>query len=266
MREDIELFIKSDSEPEFSMIRDWRKALKSQPSYYHRSYRVNFQIIFFIMCIIGIMFILYFLKSSAIYSISDDMNVGRLRAPYNYTYPISAPTSSNGVLTYRIALIADLDKESRDSSAQHRWRSYLKKGSISYNAVKNSVSVLFDDTKPLEINGGYSLNGRGMELSELVTFNGRILTFDDRTGIVYEIKDDKAVAWVILVDGNGWSQKGFKSEWATVKDEVLFVGSMGKEWTTSAGEFESFDPMYVKAITSTGEVIFRQPLRLKINN
>lgn len=29
---------------------------------------------------------------------------------------------------------------------------------------------------------------------------------------------------------------------------------MGKEWTTSAGDFESFDPMYVKAVTMTGEV------------
>lgn len=93
-----------------------------------------------------------------------------------------------------------------------------------------------------------------MELSELVTFNGRILTFDDRTGMVYEIVGDKVVPWIILMDGDGRSAKGFKSEWASVKDEVLFVGSMGKEWTTANGDFESYDPMYVKAVSVNGEV------------
>lgn len=58
------------------------------------------------------------------------------------------------------------------------------------------------------------------------------------------------------MDGVGDTGKGFKSEWATVKDEVLYVGSMGKEWTTSTGDFVSFDPMYVKAVTMTGEVNF----------
>lgn len=48
--------------------------------------------------------------------------------------------------------------------------------------------------------------------------------------------------------------KGFKSEWATVKDDVLFVGSMGKEWTTSSGEFQSNDPQYVKFVSTKGLV------------
>lgn len=42
-----------------------------------------------------------------------------------------------------------------------------------------------------------------MELSELVTFNGRLLTFDDRTGIVFEIVNNKAIPWVLLMDGDG---------------------------------------------------------------
>lgn len=35
---------------------------------------------------------------------------------------------------------------------------------------------------------------------------------------------------------------------------MLYVGSMGKEWTTAAGDFESFNPMYVKAVSPTGQV------------
>lgn len=62
------------------------------------------------------------------------------------------------------------------------------------------------------------------------------------------------VPWVILTDGNGHVEKGFKSEWATVKDDILYVGSMGKEWTTASGEFQSYDPMWVKAINMHGEV------------
>lgn len=93
-----------------------------------------------------------------------------------------------------------------------------------------------------------------MELSELVTFNGRILTFDDRTGIVFEINNDNVSPWVILTDGESISPKGFKSEWATVKNNQLYVGSMGKEWTNAGGVFENYNPMMVKVISTNGEV------------
>lgn len=29
---------------------------------------------------------------------------------------------------------------------------------------------------------------------------------------------------------------------------------MGKEWTTAAGAFESYDPMYIKTIATNGEI------------
>lgn len=174
---------------------------------------------------------------------------------FNYTYPLTPPVISNGVQTYQIGLIADLDKDSKHPTKANVWRSYLKMGKLHYNPSANTVEVAFnDDENPTEFAGSYSLKGRGMELSELVTFNGRMLTFDDRTGLVFELKDNKALPWVLLMDGPGNTGKGFKSEWATVKDEVLYVGSMGKEWTTSNGDFQSFDPMYVKAVTMAGEV------------
>lgn len=48
-----------------------------------------------------------------------------------------------------------------------------------------------------------------MELSELRVFNGKLYTFDDRTGIVYQIVDNqKLIPWVLLVDGDGQSMKG----------------------------------------------------------
>ena len=49
-----------------------------------------------------------------------------------------------------------------------------------------------------------------MELSELVNFNGHLLSVDDRTGVVYKLTDGKAVPWLILADGDGEAAKGFK--------------------------------------------------------
>lgn len=255
---------------DYSMIRDWRNALKTPPTYHrfgNRTFRFNYHFVFLVTCVISLILLFYGLRpssrSSYLNSITNNDSSKWLSSPnvltisYNYSYPLTAPIGSNGDQTYRIALIADLDKKSKDDTHKYAWRSYLKKGYLSYSTTKNTVAVTFDnDNGVTEIDSGYSLNGRGMELSELVTFNGRILTFDDRTGIVYELNGDKVIPWVLLMDGTGRTSKGFKSEWATVKDEVLYVGSMGKEWTTSTGEFESFDPMYVKAITTTGEVNF----------
>lgn len=47
---------------------------------------------------------------------------------------------------------------------------------------------------------------------------------------------------------------GFKSEWATVKDDTLIVGGLGKEWTTAQGELVNHNPQWVKTISTRGFV------------
>jgi soluble calcium-activated nucleotidase 1 len=88
---------------------------------------------------------------------------------------------------------------------------------------------------------------RGMELSELVLFNGHLYTCDDRTGIVYELRDEEHVVprW-IMAGGDGTRTKGFKCEWMAVKDGELYVGSTGKEWTTPQGVLLNNDPTWIK--------------------
>ncbi|VDO57521.1 unnamed protein product [Haemonchus placei] len=44
---------------------------------------------------------------------------------------------------------------------------------------------------------------RGMELSDLIYFNGKLMSVDDKTGIVYRIDGRKVIQWVILSDENG---------------------------------------------------------------
>lgn len=70
--------------------------------------------------------------------------------------------------------------------------------------------VTWDHSEPKLLKNSYSLKDRGMELSELVVFDGRLLTFDDRTGIIFEIiNEEKVVPWILLSDGDGKSVKHY---------------------------------------------------------
>lgn len=102
-----------------------------------------------------------------------------------------------------LGIIADLDTNSKSRIEKHTWNSYLKKGYLSYSPTKQTVVVSWDHADPIKLSTNFALKDRGMELSELVVFDGRLLTFDDRTGMVYEIVNDKAIPWVILSDGDG---------------------------------------------------------------
>ncbi len=52
---------------------------------------------------------------------------------------------------------------------------------------------------------------------------------------VFQIVQGRLVPWVILEDGPGTVDKSFKGEWMTVKNHHLYVGGLGKEWTTQDG-------------------------------
>lgn len=159
-----------------------------------------------------------------------------------------------GAHIYKIGLIADLDTNSKSKTENNVWLSYLKIGFLNYNPNDKNVVISWDKSESIELKSSYSMKGRGMELSELIVYNGKLLTFDDRTGLIYEIQNNKAIPWVLLTDGDGKISKGFKSEWATVKDKQLYIGSMGKEWTTSQGDYENDFPMYIKIVNVFGEV------------
>ncbi|GJQ72009.1 hypothetical protein Trydic_g3112 [Trypoxylus dichotomus] len=212
-------------------IKDWRKALRNPPAYRIANRTLRNQTSFVLwVSITGltVLVILYILPKKS--NLAGSHYTGGY---YNNTYPLSKPIITNGMHTFRIGVITDLDTNSRSQNEPH---------------------TCWDKNEPTRLATSYSLKDRGMELSELVVFNGKLLTFDDRTGLIFEITADKAVPWILLTDGDGQSNKGFKSEWATVKGNMLYVGSMGKEWTTPAGDFENHNPQYVKEISTKGEV------------
>ncbi|XP_072390758.1 soluble calcium-activated nucleotidase 1 [Diabrotica undecimpunctata] len=231
--------------------KDWRKALKSQPAYRIVNRTICCQTFFVYSVGLTGIILLFFLYT---HSSTGTSSSYYRRSNYNYTYPITRPIKTKTMHTFRIGIIADLDQSSHSKKESDTWYSYFKTGYLTYNPQTHHVVVNWDQKEADMLKTSYALKGRGLELSELVTFDGKLLTFDDRTGLVFELVNNKIIPWLILMDGNGKTQKGFKSEWATVRDEVLYVGSIGKEWTSADGEFVNNDPQYIKTITKEGHI------------
>ncbi|HDZ58384.1 MAG TPA: hypothetical protein ENI17_05085 [Pseudomonas xinjiangensis] len=146
---------------------------------------------------------------------------------------------------YTLAIITDEDHASQIElhTGQTAWQSTLRYDRLFRDVASDTqgVSYRFEDI-PADQGGEYQLisliaeGGRGAEFSELVMFGKRLVTFDDRTGLVCEVREkNQLVPRHILMTGSGDEEfKGFKSEWATLQDDNLVVGSHGKrpaeEW------------------------------------
>jgi len=157
---------------------------------------------------------------------------------------------------YRIVCVADMDVNSfvpSNNRKNDKWKSYLKYGRLRRDPNTSRYTLEWDDRK--EITTKLSAGGRGLELSDLAYFQDSLLSMDDRTGLVFDVMSGDAVPKYILMDGDGIKTKGFKGEWATVKDESVWIGGVGKEWTTSSGTLANYDPMWVKQITPLGQVV-----------
>eukprot|EP01119_Soliformovum_irregulare_P008511 TRINITY_DN21630_c0_g1_i1.p1 TRINITY_DN21630_c0_g1~~TRINITY_DN21630_c0_g1_i1.p1 ORF type:complete len:358 (-),score=85.72 TRINITY_DN21630_c0_g1_i1:54-1127(-) len=153
--------------------------------------------------------------------------------------------------SYEVVLVADKDKASKNSEKKN-WETVLRGGTLSRLPSGNYTFAWHSRETILETTLAEA--GRALELSELVYFVDRLYSPDDRTGVVFSIEDDKAIPTYILMDGNGRTTKGFKSEWATVKDGLMYIGSVGKEYTTNEGEIVSRNPQWVKTIDAEGRI------------
>ena len=126
---------------------------------------------------------------------------------YNALYPLTVPAGTSQGTRFRIGAITDLDTDSKSSSDKNTWVAHMLKGYLTISPDHDRVNIIWDDDM-MTLKSKLSLGGRGMELSELVVFNGKLYSVDDRTGVIYEIKGDQVIPWVILSDGDGSSSKG----------------------------------------------------------
>jgi len=145
-------------------------------------------------------------------------------------YPLTPPS-----LKFKIGLISDLGKDSANEEKK-KYKAFLKIGHLLVQQegpdAEGNATVEFDpenEEHSHELETGINTSGEGFELSTLNYFNGKLYACDDETGIVYELKEDEetknftASPWLLLPSTEG----GFKCEWATVKDDHLWIGSTG---------------------------------------
>ncbi|MCQ4310857.1 hypothetical protein NAV33_02935 [Pseudomonas stutzeri] len=141
---------------------------------------------------------------------------------------------------YLLAIITDEDHASQVEQEDGRiaWQSTLRHDRLHRQADPQTgrPRYRFEDI-PKSEGGEFQLisliaeGGRGAEFSELVMFGKRLVTFDDRTGLVCEVRgQNQLVPRNILMTGSGDEEfKGFKSEWATLWNDQLVIGSHGKK-------------------------------------
>eukprot|EP01127_Copromyxa_protea_P012031 TRINITY_DN3098_c0_g1_i1.p1 TRINITY_DN3098_c0_g1~~TRINITY_DN3098_c0_g1_i1.p1 ORF type:complete len:339 (-),score=52.59 TRINITY_DN3098_c0_g1_i1:17-1009(-) len=166
-------------------------------------------------------------------------------------YHSQSPEWNSTRSTYNFAIVSDLDKGSKNSQ-ELRWNAHWKDGTI---RRLPSGNYELSWGKERILSSQIAKANRGMELSELVWFSNNLYTMCDSSGVVYEINvetGDLYPRW-ILSDGNGKQSKPMKIEWATVKDNKMYIGSTGKEWVEN-GEIKHHNMEWIKIIDSQGNV------------
>lgn len=161
--------------------------------------------------------------------------------------------------TFHFATVTDLDKLSViPESSKPMFRSTLLPGKLIRDPATNRYSIEFEPYRTLV--SQHNEAGRGMELSELTIYKNRLLSFDDRTGTVFEIlstpdgSDSYVVPRFVITEGDGDTDKGMKWEWATIKNGELVLGSMGKEFTRPDGSIENTNNLWVAMLNARGEL------------
>mmetsp|Transcript_4906 Transcript_4906/g.5649 ORF Transcript_4906/g.5649 Transcript_4906/m.5649 type:complete len:435 (+) Transcript_4906:193-1497(+) len=161
---------------------------------------------------------------------------------------------------FRFAAVTDLDQLSfMKDERKMTYRSLLLPGTITHNKDTNRYTIEMEVSATRTLKTKHNEAGRGAEFSELTVFDGRLLTFDDRTGDVFEImntkdgKDSFVAPRYIITEGDGDTDKGMKWEWATTKDGFLYMGSMGKEYTNPDGSVANVNNLWVSVMDSHGE-------------
>lgn len=156
----------------------------------------------------------------------------------------------------KLAIVADLDRQSKlELGIKHAgWKSFFKRATLSKDSDLGQWVINWEPDFQLESHLGE--DGRGLELSELATWQGKLWTFDDRSGAVFEITNSREPVCIpryILMEGDGNNDKGQKTEWATVKDGKLYVGSFGKPYTQN-GVITTRNNLWISIIHPSGFV------------
>lgn len=188
--------------------RDWKKALRTPHVYRVGKNMFRLQAQFVILLLFLLLVTVIFLRYYMSYSTELPSPKPHIcnHYVYNETYPLTQPLRSRDEIIFDIAIVSDLDTNSKSIDKKNTWHSFMKKGTLTWKFSKNFITVKWNKDVLLETD--LSMKGRGMELSELIVFDGKLLSFDDRTGTVFVINKNFTYPWLILMDGDGRNSKG----------------------------------------------------------
>ncbi|VDO66025.1 unnamed protein product [Heligmosomoides polygyrus] len=160
-------------------------------------------------------------------------------------------TLPDGSTEYEIMAITDNDKSSV-VTAGSTWQAVTRKGKLTLNKDKTQANVVWDANADQTVQSGLNYKGRAMELSDLVNFNGHVISPDDKTGLVYEIKGNQAIPWIFLNAGPGNTTDAMKAEWMTLKDGEVYIGGHGTEYIDQNQQVVNRYAMWIKVVSPDG--------------
>lgn len=90
---------------------------------------------------------------------------------YNSTYPLTRPVVNhhNHHTIYRIAIIADLDTNSKRNKAQSSYSSFIKRGHLTVGPSQSTFEFKWDVEDSTEITSGYALKGKTITNRRMTT-------------------------------------------------------------------------------------------------
>lgn len=157
-------------------------------------------------------------------------------------------------MEWDVLFVTDKDHLSRHPST-FEWAAGITVATLRLDPVAFTFSLQFNQT--LSISSQVAYANRSMELSAMEFFRGHLMAFCDRSGIQFYLDLFRRQGYVktMIRNGDGLQVTPFKTEWATIKDDHLFVGGTGKEWTTAENVVLNEHMKWVKQIDQDGRII-----------
>lgn len=192
-------------------VHEWMNVIRRPTPYRVGNARLHVKtrtLVYAVMFLAAVIILMIFMLPSRRISKSTCVDEGiHLETNYDYKYPLTPPKRIGDGFQFRIGLIADLDQNSKSDKKKNTWISYLHEGNLTISQTYDYAD--FDmESRPHILKSTLSQGGRGMELSELLVFDGKLCAVDDRTGVVYHIVNKNMIPWVVLADGDGNTPKG----------------------------------------------------------
>lgn len=157
---------------------------------------------------------------------------------------------NNSDILLPLSIITDMDSQSK---LKNNWYSTIQYGALALS--QNRTTAFIHWMERVNITSNFNFNQKSMEMSDLKIYRNRLLSVDDKLGIVYWLRNGTAIPWVISSTGDGTKSTPFKGEWMTIRNDDLYLGSSGHEVVTAHGEYISDDEMFIRVISANGAMV-----------